>query len=336
MFFFKPNGFAFNFCEDFFMKLILFFSVFIFSFSFFAQAEKKSAQEISASEEDIADNEAAANEENVSEKKSIEENSEKGISADENFGNENSARQNSNEENSDDEKKSLEEKYLVFKTSSQEIRMLETNSDIFSASSSAQKNRALTSIADGELQRRFYDEDFRLSKIEYWQIAATSAQSKMRRRLDYEFDADGKISALRENDFDAQTSSVTFFNADGKIRSSRKNKLLDGKLDSFEIFTYEYDGEGRVLEERRQIFKVQGEKQRRVLSQRGVNKYSGEKLIETSFYENSVLRIRTVYTDSENYVQTTYFDGGLAVRDFYENGQKISSAFSNEKRSGSN
>lgn len=214
--------------------------------------------------------------------------------------------------------------------------MLETNSDIFSASSSAQKNRALTSIADGELQRRFYDEDFRLSKIEYWQIAATSAQSKMRRRLDYEFDADGKISALRENDFDAQTSSVTFFNADGKIRSSRKNKLLDGKLDSFEIFTYEYDGEGRVLEERRQIFKVQGEKQRRVLSQRGVNKYSGEKLIETSFYENSVLRIRTVYTDSENYVQTTYFDGGLAVRDFYENGQKISSAFSNEKRSGSN
>lgn len=112
--------------------------------------------------------------------------------------------------------------------------------------------------------------------------------------------------------------------------------MRDGKIDSFEIFTYEYDGEGRVLQERRQVFQMQGEKQKRVLSQRSVNKYSGENLSETSFYENSVLRIRTIYADGENYVQTTYFDGGFAVRDFYENGKKISSAFSNEKRSGAN
>lgn len=246
------------------------------------------------------------------------------------------SQENSLEENSAEERKSLEEKYVVFKTSSQEIRMLETNSDIFSASSSAQKNRALTSISDGELQRRFYDENSRLYKIEYWHIAASSAQSKLWRRLEYDFGADGKISALRENDFDAFTSALTFFNSDGKTRSSRKNKLLDGKLDSFEIFTYEYDDEGRVLQERRQVFKMQGEKQKRVLSQRSVNKYSGDALFETSFYENSVLRIRTIFKDSENYVQTTYFDGGFVVRDFYENGRKISSAFSNEKRSGLN
>ena len=213
--------------------------------------------------------------------------------------------------------------------------MLETDTDIFSASASAQKNRVLTSIANGELQRRFYDEDFRLSKIEYWQIASSSAQSKMWRRRTYAFGTEGKVSEMRENDFDAQTASITFFNPDGKIRSSRKNNLPGGVLDSFEIFTYEYDGESRVLQENRQVFRVQGGKQKRVLSQRVVNKYSGEKLSETSFYENSVLRIRTVYTDSENYVQTTYFDGGFAVRDFYENGVKVYSTLSNS-RSGAN
>lgn len=289
------------------MKFVFAFFILILSFFSFAQAteplDKKVAQENSVLEK----NSESAGE--VSEKDLLSENSA--------------------------EKKTLEEKYLVFKTSSQEIRMLETDTDIFSASASAQKNRVLTSIANGELQRRFYDEDFRLSKIEYWQIASSSAQSKMWRRRTYAFGAEGKVSEMRENDFDAQTASITFFNPDGKIRSSRKNNLPGGVLDSFEIFTYEYDGESRVLQENRQVFRVQGGKQKRVLSQRVVNKYSGEKLSETSFYENSVLRIRTVYTDSENYVQTTYFDAGFAVRDFYENGAKVYSTLSNS-RSGAN
>ena len=304
------------------MKFV--FAFFILAFSFFSFAQvAESSDEKSAQEN--------------SELKKIEKNSVKENSAiEENVSNIESGENGSLSKNSAEEKKSLEEKYLLFKTSSQEIRMLETNSDIFSASSSAQKNRVLINISDGELHRRFYDENFCLSKIEYWQIASSSAQSKMRRRKTYEFGADGKISELRENDFDAQTSSITFFNSNGKIRSSRKNNLRDGKLDSFEIFTYEYDGEGRILQEDRKLFQVQGKKQKRVLSQRVVNKYSGEKISETSFYENSALRIRTVYTDSENYVQTTYFDGGFVVRDFYKNGVKISSTFSNGKGRGAN
>ena len=304
------------------MKFV--FAFFILAFSFFSFAQvAESSDEKSAQEN--------------SELKKIEKNSVKENSAiEENVSNIESGENGSLSKNSAEEKKSLEEKYLLFKTSSQEIRMLETNSDIFSASSSAQKNRVLINISDGELHRRFYDENFCLSKIEYWQIASSSAQSKMRRRKTYAFGADGKISELRENDFDAQTSSITFFNSNGKIRSSRKNNLRDGKLDSFEIFTYEYDGEGRILQEDRKLFQVQGKKQKRVLSQRVVNKYSGEKISETSFYENSALRIRTVYTDSENYVQTTYFDGGFVVRDFYENGVKISSTFSNGKGRGAN
>ena len=304
------------------MKFVFAFFILTFSFFSFAQvaesSDEKSAQENSELKK--------------IEKSSVKENS----AIEENVSNIESGENDSLSKNSAEEKKSLEEKYLLFKTSSQKIRMLETNSDIFSASSSAQKNRVLTNISDGELQRRFYDENFRLSKIEYWQIASSSAQSKMRRRKTYAFGADGKISELRENDFDAQTSSITFFNSDGKIRSSRKNNLPDGKLDSFEIFTYEYDGEGRVLQEDRKLFQVQGKKQKRVLSQRVVNKYSGEKISETSFYENSALRIRTVYAYGENYVQTTYCDGGFVVRDFYENGVKISSTFSNGKGRGAN
>lgn len=312
-----------------------FFALFILIFSFFSFAQAaNSSNENSArgNSESKKIEENSAKENSVKENSAVEENFENG----ENIVNIENGENASLAKNSAEEKKLLEEKYLLFKTSSQEIRMLETNSDIFSASSSAQKNRVLTNISDGELQRRFYDENFRLSKIEYWHIASSSAQSKMRRRKTYAFGADGKISELRENDFDAQTASITFFNSDGKIRSSRKNNLQDGKLDSFEIFTYEYDGEGRVLQEDRKLFQVQGKKQKRVLSQRVVNKYSGEKISETSFYENSVLRIRTVYTDSENYVQTTYFDGGFVVRDFYENGLKISSTFSNGKGRGAN
>ena len=119
-----------------------------------------------------------------------------------------------------------------------------------------------------------------------------------------------------QSESDTQTSSKFEENNMGEVSATE---------------TTEDNGDGNTAEQN-----SEGKKQKRVLSQRVVNKYSGEKISETSFYENSALRIRTVYTDSENYVQTTYFDGGFVVRDFYENGVKISSTFSNGKGRGAN
>ena len=62
-----------------------------------------------------------------------------------------------------------------------------------------------------------------------------------------------------------------------------------------------------------------------------MTKYSGKNILETSYYKNSVLRVRTFYIDgkSDEYARATYFDGGIIVRDFYRGNIKISSTVDN-------
>lgn len=241
-------------------------------------------------------------------------------------------------ENTPDVPETPQQKYLVFRASSEKIRMLETDTDIFSAAHVEEKKRVLTDIAGGELLRRFYDENLRLQKAEYWQIASSSAQSKLERVLDYNYNNEGKINSVKENDFSAKTQSLTFFTQSGKIKSQRKNQLVDDKVESFEVFTFEYNADDKILQEKRQLFEVKNNRDVRVLTQVTVNKYSGENLLETSFYENSVLRLRTVYQNGkkEDYIQTIYFDGGITVREFYKEGVKVSATISNQNGGGVN
>lgn len=234
------------------------------------------------------------------------------------------------------QKSEIEKEYLSFKDYSGKIRMAESEAGYFSAVHNGEGRRQLVSADGKKFQRRFYDDGIRLSKVEYWSMEKGSASAKMERLVEFrprKQSGDGSTQAqdysIFEDDFAGKKQTLSVFYSAGKLKSRRVNFLDDGaKISSFEILTFSYDEAGNVLREERQKFVADGKATRLEKSQLSENVYSGGKLSESSYYENSVLRLRTYYEDgkTDSYVQTTYFDGGFIVRDFYRDGVKIYSS----------
>ena len=135
-----------------------------------------------------------------------------------------------------------------------------------------------------------------------------------------------------EKNYSEANETRTFFHSNGKIKSRRKNSFdEDGALIAFEIFTCSYDSAWRTLQDRLQKYSVNGKDVDLLSDELHVTKYSGNEMLETSYYKNSILRVRTFYLDSkgEEFARATYFDGGIIVRDFYRGNIKISSTIDN-------
>lgn len=230
---------------------------------------------------------------------------------------------------SEEEEKTLEKnEYQNFLDSIKRIRMLDTPTDVFSASVKDSGRRFLTSFANGKYQRRFYDENLRLEKVEYWKISSSSDSNFLERLVTYNPpEPSTGVYSIFERDYSQKTESRTFYHPNGKIKSQRKNYFdKDGLLTAFEIFTCKYNSSYKALQERLQKYSVNGKKIALESDELNTTKYEGEKIAETSYYKNSILRVRTFYGEDDKFVRATYFDGGVIVRDFYKGNIKLSSS----------
>ena len=230
------------------------------------------------------------------------------------------------------------DEYASFVDSVKKIRLLKTESDVFSAVHKDAGNRVLTNSANGKVQRRFYDDDLRLDKIEYWKVAGSSAQSSLERVVTYNAASKaGGLTSVFEKNYADSTETRTFYHDNGNVKSRRKNFFdQDGVLTAFEIYTCSYDSSWRVVQDRLQKYLVDGKSVSLDSDELHVTKYSGKNILETSYYKNSILRVRTFYIDgkSDEYARATYFDGGIIVRDFYKGNIKVSSNVDNGERDG--
>lgn len=228
----------------------------------------------------------------------------------------------------------VQNEYASFLDSANRIRMHSQDSDVFLASHKSTGKRLLTSFANGRIQRRFYADDLSLEKIEYWTLAGPSAQGSLEREISFKAAA-GNLRATYERNYTDSTETRTFFYSDGRIKSRRKNFFdKDDVLTAFEIFTCAYDSSSRLVQERLQKYSVNGSDVDLSSDELNVTKYSGKKISETSYYKNSILRVRTFYPEGneDEYARATYFDGGMIVRDFYKGNIKISSTVDNGER----
>lgn len=235
------------------------------------------------------------------------------------------------------EPQNAERAYSSFLNSVKQIRMLNTDTDVFLAVHKESGKRELSSFANGKMQRRFYDADLRLDKVEYWTLSGSSAQSVLERVVTYNPPKkEGGLYSIFEKNYSNSTETRTFFHPNGQIKSRRKNYFdQDGALTSFEIYTCSYDSKWRSVQERLQKYNVVKNDVDLSGDELYVTKYSGEETLEKSYYKNSILRVRTFYLDGKDdeFVRATYFDGGIIVRDFYKGNIKVSSTIDNGERS---
>lgn len=230
------------------------------------------------------------------------------------------------------EEKEPEKVYLSFVDSVKKIRLLETDQDYFTARQTPSQGRQLVSYADGKFQRRFYDNDFRLEKVEYWKQGSTSAQSVVEKLLVFNPENAWGVHSVFEKNYAKQYEKRSFYFSDGRLKSERKNYFdQDGNLLSFDAISIKYDKALRAVQERVQKYNVEKKSVKLFSDEIRNTKYNGKVLEETSYYKNSILRVRTIYQnfDKGDYVRATYFDGGIIVRDFYRENVKVDSTIVN-------
>jgi len=224
------------------------------------------------------------------------------------------------------EEKEPEVLYQSFIDSMKKIRLLQIKEDFFTAKHSSESGRQLVNSANGKFMRRFYDKDLRLEKVEYWKQGATASQSQIEKVVEYNApNASGVYSIFEQNNAE-KFESRSFYFSDGRLKSQRKNYFdQDGKLLSFDVVTITYDAAKRTIQERLQKYNSSESGIRLFSDEVHNSKYNGKVLEESSYYKNNVLRVKTIYQDFDkgDYVRTTYFDGGIIVRDFYRDNVKI-------------
>lgn len=216
--------------------------------------------------------------------------------------------------------------------------------------SGASKKRVLTFYSDGKVRRCFYNADYRLERTEIWNSGKKSADAYIQKLCRYEYNSeDGFSKTKREYDAsgkkmtetlyakngagDVDVADVTdiiiqndydFPGADSSLKTAEN--LLNEKPRLARSFRRTFDGHGRILSEEEIRFRYAAESPfaaEKKTVRKNVYDYRGsDEFPAVTFYEDGVLRMRTLYSSENEYVRYVYFDSDMVMKLRYVNGQK--------------
>lgn len=226
-------------------------------------------------------------------------------------------------------------KFITLKNSAQEIRSHSEDGDFFLTLKNDTGKRQIVNISGEYLNRRIYDEKNNLSAIEYWIIDKNLEKSFLEKKRTFTYsNMTEQLSVIKEENYKTNLQRVYSYNESMNLTSMEENhsdgkEYVDGK-----VFTYRYDDHKRLLEESVQFFEFVPSK-KLLTKNRTVYRYMKPDCPpDFSYYEDDILRIRTVYQKPGNFIRTTYFDNNLTAREVYENDRRVTSTISSKKNGG--
>lgn len=194
-------------------------------------------------------------------------------------------------------------------------------------------------------RRLVYDSKSNLEYIEDWVIKGTLKDSYLESVKKFSRSANDTVIEQLIYNKEKPSSVITKLDANQRVLERRefiiKNYTPETDLYNFDwnknrkveyIYEYKYDGEGRVVSETITHFSYDY-KYSDYSSSKSVRKslYSYRRKDcppDTQFFENGVLRMKTIYRDENNYTKTVFFDGNASVTVEYKKGKKVLEIFS--------
>lgn len=231
-----------------------------------------------------------------------------------------------------------QETAVLNRLSSGELRRFSFQGEIFSVSRLGSLLQ-LTNTAEGNVVRRSYNSDYRLVKKEVFNNPKTYDSLVLDKTVLYFYgEQEPLLERTEEDNRKDKTFTQTLFGLNGKPVSSTiwkyEEKLGSTGDDAEEslVKTYEkewaYDEENRLVRSSvTEFYTVKASRNKTV--EKTDNKsyeyvYREFDKPDTRYYENGELRVETVYTGSDSYRQTLYFDGGFSVVSVFDDGLKTS------------
>ncbi len=217
-----------------------------------------------------------------------------------------------------------------YKNSSGNLRFSKAGGDFFSVGRHSDSGFSFVDYDGKKMRRRTFDGLNRILKTEIFENSADSLNLVLAKEVLYSYRGKSKIlSVQKEKDYSNDSETVYEYSASGLLSHFMKEERQSGETIRQSETEYSYDDFGRKTEETVLVFENDGLKMVQIVENKTVFKYKKDgQPPDSFFYDGGKLRMRTVYSAGDTYVQTAFFDNNITVRDVYENGIKVSSVVS--------
>ena len=179
--------------------------------------------------------------------------------------------------------------------------------------------------------RNFYDEKFRLTTKETWNIASVS-NADLKQSEEYSYKGDN--FSVSEKKISLKDSEIQVLYTDnGMISEKTTYELVKDKPYATSKIKYSYNEDDKVIQEISVSYKYNQNYTKIIESfkKKYIYKYNEDEEIPADFeyFENNVLKMRNKYSvEKGNYTSQIFFEGGLSVKTYYEDYIRVKDVYS--------
>lgn len=181
---------------------------------------------------------------------------------------------------------------------------------------------------DSSITRNFYDESYRITKKELWNISSID-NAEIKQTEDYLYDGESaKVS--QKNVSTDETYQEVKYREDSLINSIESYSIFEEEKYLSSKLTRKYDDEARLIEETCIEYTYKDVKKKKKLdytfTKRHTYRYNEDEDIPPDFeyFEDDVLKMKNKYSNIKGtYTSQIFFEDGFSVKTYYEDELKV-------------
>ncbi|MBO4404532.1 MAG: hypothetical protein J5780_04285 [Treponema sp.] len=219
---------------------------------------------------------------------------------------------------------------LLFKNPEGKVKFFEYGEELFDIMEFPD-GQALITVNSGIFTMRIYNEDRIITEKTSWKNSISKEEKTILNSVLYSYNYDSEkekkyLSQVRTEDFQKKNVTLNLYASDGKLtESSQFIKTEDNKELLIRKTVLTYNAERKLIQKLITNYEQKPGEEKSICFLEKKYTYSyreGFDDPDEKYYENSVLRISTVYTNPSDKTVFHYFDGGVGVKVFYADGIK--------------
>lgn len=242
---------------------------------------------------------------------------------------------NGNQNSASEQKKELYENGDFYSQKEKSIRDSEYNIAFFSfekeyfGTQNLPESKILIRGDDENMFRIYYDDDLRIIKKENWKMAADIKGSELLTTQLYKYENSSipVSSVLSGKDYRYEMS----YDEKGNVIESKNYKVSEEDSYIESISRWRFNQDNKIKMKESTVYTYKSGNAKAVLSKetkREEYEYKVDsKTPDYFYYENGELRLKKIYTNADDYITSTYFDGGFVVESYYSNYNRIKDIF---------
>lgn len=182
---------------------------------------------------------------------------------------------------------------------------------------------------DKNMLRIYYDDELRMVKKETWKMATDLKGSSLVTTQIYKYDnSNVPVSSVLSG---TEYKYDMLYDRNGNVTESKNYRITEKGTYLESSSRWKFDQENKIKMKESTVYKYKNDNINVILSKE-TKKEEYEYKVDSKtpdyfYYENDELRLKKIYTNTDDYITSTYFDGGFVVESYYSDYTRIKDVF---------